>query len=134
MGAVTGAVAGGLLGNTIGKGNGRVAFTASRTFLGTVFGNEVEKSMDTPRTIDYANNPFVPTHQSPCDVCSGFTNECAKSSCKRGGGLATIATFFQKIREKRNRDVLHNWWQWWQPHTLPGSYSQKPFRLRFDRR
>lgn len=84
MGAVTGAVAGGLLGKTIGKGNGRVAFTASRTFLGTVVGSEVEKSMDTPRTTDYANNPFVPTHQSPCDVCSGFTNECAKSSCKRG--------------------------------------------------
>ena len=95
MRTVTGAVAGGLLGITIGKGNGPVASTASRTFLGTVVGNEVEKSMDAPRTIDYANNPFVPTHQSPCDVCSGFTNECAISSCK--GGVA------ERLRQEQRR-------------------------------
>jgi hypothetical protein len=52
-------------------------------------------------------------------------------------GVATIATSFLKTREKRNRDVLQNWWQWWQwwqPLTSPRSYGQKPFRLRFDRR
>ena len=81
MGAVTGAVAGGLLGNTVGKGNGPVASTASRTFLGTVVGSEVGKSMDRPTTVVYRTSS---TAQNAYGVCSGITNEGAKSSCKRG--------------------------------------------------
>lgn len=45
-GLAVGAVAGGLLGNTIGKGNGRVAATAIGAVIGGIVGSEVGRSMD----------------------------------------------------------------------------------------
>ena len=81
MGSLTGAVTGGLLGNTIGKGNGRIASTAIGTYLGTIVGSEVGKSMDGPRTVVYRTSSNA---QNAYGVCSGITNEGAKSSCKRG--------------------------------------------------
>ena len=74
-GAVGGGIAGGLLGNTVGSGSGKTAATVLGTMLGTMAGAEIGKSMDAQRTIVYANHT---------DVCSGYTNEGAKSSCQRG--------------------------------------------------
>lgn len=45
-GLAVGAVAGGLLGNTIGKGSGRVAATAIGAVIGGIVGSEVGRSMD----------------------------------------------------------------------------------------
>jgi len=43
LGAVIGAVAGGLLGNTVGKGDGRTAATVAGAVAGGVVGNQVAK-------------------------------------------------------------------------------------------
>ncbi|TBR40661.1 glycine zipper 2TM domain-containing protein [Dyella terrae] len=48
MGMVIGAVAGGLLGNTIGKGNGRTAATVVGAVAGGAVGNQVGKNNGNP--------------------------------------------------------------------------------------
>lgn len=45
-GTITGAVAGGLLGSTVGQGGGRVMAIAAGSIAGAVIGNAVGKSMD----------------------------------------------------------------------------------------
>lgn len=45
-GTIVGAVAGGLLGSTIGKGKGRMASVAVGAFLGGVVGHKIGQSMD----------------------------------------------------------------------------------------
>ena len=45
-GTAIGAVAGGLLGNTVGKGSGRVAATAVGAVVGGIIGNQVGASLD----------------------------------------------------------------------------------------
>jgi surface antigen len=45
-GTVVGAVAGGLLGNTVGKGNGKVLATIAGAVVGGVVGSEIGKRMD----------------------------------------------------------------------------------------
>ena len=96
-GAVGGAVVGGLLGNTIGNGKGKTISTAVGTFLGTVAGSEIGRSMDQPRTIVYANSPPA---RSNYGVCSGITNEGARSSCKRG-----VATRLREEQRRLERDA-----------------------------
>lgn len=46
MGTVTGAVAGGLLGSTIGQGQGKILAVAAGAMAGAYIGNAVGKSMD----------------------------------------------------------------------------------------
>lgn len=46
MGTVTGAVAGGLLGSTVGQGSGRVLAIAAGSLAGAFVGNAVGKNMD----------------------------------------------------------------------------------------
>lgn len=46
MGTVTGAVAGGLLGSTVGGGSGRIMAIAAGSVAGAVIGNAIGKSMD----------------------------------------------------------------------------------------
>jgi hypothetical protein len=61
-GAVGGAVAGGLLSNTIGKGKGNTIATAVGAVFGTIAGSEVGRSMDQPRTVAHAIiRPHNPT-------------------------------------------------------------------------
>ncbi|WP_266171576.1 glycine zipper 2TM domain-containing protein [Dyella subtropica] len=50
LGMVIGAVAGGLLGNTVGKGNGRTAATVVGAVAGGAVGNEVGKRNSGPDT------------------------------------------------------------------------------------
>lgn len=69
-----GAVAGGLLSNTIGKGKGNTIATAVDAVFRTIAGSEVGRSMDQPRTIVYTNNTPA---QPNCGVRSGITNEGA---------------------------------------------------------
>lgn len=45
-GALVGAVAGGILGNQIGKGTGRVLATAAGAVIGGIIGSEIGRSMD----------------------------------------------------------------------------------------
>lgn len=45
-GLAVGAIAGGLLGNTVGKGGGRVAATMVGAVLGGIVGSEIGRSMD----------------------------------------------------------------------------------------
>ncbi len=45
-GTITGAVAGGLLGSTVGQGGGQVMAIAAGTIVGAVVGNAIGKSMD----------------------------------------------------------------------------------------
>lgn len=45
-GLAVGAVAGGILGNQIGKGSGRVVATAVGAFVGGIVGHEIGRSMD----------------------------------------------------------------------------------------
>lgn len=45
-GTVVGAVAGGLLGNTVGKGNGKVLATVAGAFIGGVVGNSIGQTLD----------------------------------------------------------------------------------------
>ncbi|MGI9422100.1 MAG: RT0821/Lpp0805 family surface protein [Hyphomicrobiaceae bacterium] len=45
-GLAVGAIAGGLLGNTVGKGNGRVATTAIGAVIGGIVGSEIGRSLD----------------------------------------------------------------------------------------
>ena len=45
-GLAVGAIAGGLLGNTVGKGNGRIATTAIGAVIGGIVGSEIGRSLD----------------------------------------------------------------------------------------
>lgn len=55
VGTVIGAVGGGLLGSTLGKGNGRIVATAAGTIFGAVLGHEVASSND----VYERDNPYV---------------------------------------------------------------------------
>ena len=95
--AVGGAVAGGLLSNTIGKGKGNTIATAVGAVFGTIAGSEVGRSMDQPRTVAHANNtPAQPNY----GVCSGITNEGGVSSCKKG-----VATRLAQEQGRLERDA-----------------------------
>jgi surface antigen len=45
-GLAVGAIAGGLLGNTVGRGNGRIATTAIGAVIGGIVGSEIGRSLD----------------------------------------------------------------------------------------
>ena len=76
-GAVIGAVAGGLLGNTVGKGSGRTAATIAGAAIGGIAGASVGRTTDRPQS--------VVVHQNQTGgECSHIQNAGVRASCERG--------------------------------------------------
>ena len=73
-GTITGAVAGGLVGSTIGNGTGQVMAIAAGTLAGAFIGNAVGKSMDdTDRMkMNQACQAGLPTPPSWTDYVAAF--------------------------------------------------------------
>lgn len=78
-GALLGGATGAILGNTVGKGNGRTAAIAGGAILGTIVGSQVGANMDRPQTV-------VVQQQSSNGYgeCAHITNTGVRSACERG--------------------------------------------------
>jgi len=78
-GALLGGATGAILGNTVGKGNGRTAAIAGGAILGTIVGSQVGANMDRPQKV-------VVQQQSSngSGECAHITNSGVRASCERG--------------------------------------------------
>lgn len=76
-GAVIGAVAGGLLGNTVGKGGLRTAATIGGAAIGGMAGASVGRTTDRPQTVVVQQN-------GSSGECSHIQNAGVRASCERG--------------------------------------------------
>lgn len=87
-----GAVAGGLLGNTIGKGSTRTIATVGGAVAGAVVGSQVGRHMDMDERDEFAERgnrrPYAPQSRPLRPVygdCEEFvSNKPALEACKRG--------------------------------------------------
>jgi surface antigen len=67
FGTVTGAIAGGIIGNQFGHGNGRVAATAAGVIAGGWIGNDIGYSLDNSRAAPSSGGPraLLPSGGAP---------------------------------------------------------------------
>ena len=94
-GTVVGAVAGGLLGSTIGKGRGQVAAIAIGAVLGGIVGSEVGKSLDkadraymhrtTQESLEYGRSGETSSWVNPDNQHSGTVTPTRTVRVESGG-------------------------------------------------
>ena len=104
-GTVIGAIAGGLLGSTVGKGSGKVAAIGIGAILGGIIGSEVGKSLDradraymqrtTQESLEYGQTGRTSTWRNPDSGHGGTvtpqrTYETAQGPCREYQQTVTI--------------------------------------------
>ena len=115
-----GAVAGGLLGNTVGKGSGKVVATALGAVVGGIVGSEIGKSMDDADRKAAEDAEFAALEHGNSGVSTPWRNPDS------GHYGMVVPSKPYKIQAQDCRDYTHTIYIQGQPQTMRGTACRNP--------
>ena len=114
-GLVVGAVAGGLLGNTVGKGTGKVFATAAGAVIGGIVGSEIGRGLDQQDRIAAQQAELIALEKGQSGVATPWRNP------ENGRYGQVVPGRPYRIAERDCRDFTHTIYLDGRPQTMRGT-------------
>ena len=119
-GLVVGAVAGGLLGNTVGKGTGKVFATAAGAVIGGIVGSEIGRGLDQQDRIAAQQAELIALEKGQSGVATPWRNP------ENGRYGQVVPGRPYRIAERDCRDFTHTIYLDGRPQTMRGTACRNP--------
>lgn len=119
-GSLIGAVAGGILGNQVGKGSGRVVATAVGAVIGGIVGSEIGRSLDEADRLRAQEAEYRALEYNDTGVASPWRNQSS-------GHYGSVVPGRPYLRGGLNcREYTHTIYVQGRPQTMRGTACRQP--------